>query len=200
MKKALFVMAVALAMGGCASMTPTAETEASYAIYDVKPNPGVTAAKLGEAIKTALQKNMKGVQMVSSIPPFPLPEKPSRFQLANPFKGSAMAAFAAGSGHSFERPTCEGSMLTANAQDSMQGYGEGTSFFLCLLPYQGGYHIDIYVSFTKLSGGFSGAVLGATLARTVVGDSSQFIPRTVKAVVDSVQAAGATTTLVEQYP
>ena len=200
MKKALFVMVVSLVAGGCASITPTVETEATYAIYDVKPNPGVTASKLGEAIKTALQKNMKGVQMVASIPPSTLPEKPSRFQMANPFKGSAMAAYAASSGYSIERPTCEGSMLTANAQDSMPGYGEGTSFFLCLLPYQGGYHINIYASFTKLSGGFSAATLGATLARKVVGDSSQFLPRTVKAVVDSVQAAGATTTLVEQYP
>jgi hypothetical protein len=40
-------------------------------------------------------------------------------------------------------------------------------------------------------------VLGATLARTVVGDSSQFIPRTIAAMVDSVKATGAASTLVE---
>jgi len=200
MKKALVVLSAALIVGGCASMTPTVETQSSYAIYDVKPNPSISASKIGEAIKIALQKNMSGVQITTGIPPSPLPENPGRFQLVNPFKGSALGALAARSGQSLETPTCEGAMLTANAQDSMRGYGEGTSFFLCLLPYKGGYHIDIYTSFTKSSGSFSTATLGATLARTVVGDSSQFIPRTVKAVVDMVEATGASTKLLEQYP
>ena len=181
-------------------MTPTVETQSSYAIYDVKPNPGISASRIGEAIKVALQKNMSGVQINTDIPPSPLPESPGRFQLVNPFKGSAMGAQAARSGQSLETPTCEGALLTANAQDSMQGDGEGTSFFLCLLPYQGGYHIDIHTSFTKSSGSFSTATLGATLARTVVGDSSQFILRRIKAVVDSVEATGASTKLHEQYP
>jgi hypothetical protein len=34
----------------------------------------------------------------------------------------------------------------------------------------------------------------------VVGDSSQFIPRTLAAMVDNLKAAGATATLVEAYP
>jgi hypothetical protein len=38
------------------------------------------------------------------------------------------------------------------------------------------------------------------LARTVVGDTSQFIPRTIADVVDSVKATGATVTMTEAYP
>ena len=197
----LFVLVMGMSVAGCASMTPTRETQSSYAIYNVNPSGGVTASRVGEAIKIALQKNMSNVQVRTGIPPSPLPEKPGRFQLVDPFKGSPMGALAARSGQSLETPMCEGALLTATAQDTtMSQYGEGTSFFLCLLPYQGGYHIDVYTSFTKASGSFSAATLGATLARTVVGDSSQFIPRTVKAVVDSVEAAGASVKLLEQYP
>ena len=56
------------------------------------------------------------------------------------------------------------------------------------------------ISFTKASGAFNAATLGATLARTVVGDTSQFIPRTIADVVDSVKATGATVTMTEAYP
>jgi hypothetical protein len=47
---------------------------------------------------------------------------------------------------------------------------------------------------------FSAATLGATLARTVVGDSSQLIPRTIAAMVDNLKAAGTSASLVEAYP
>lgn len=42
--------------------------------------------------------------------------------------------------------------------------------------------------------------LGATLARSVVGDTSQFSPRTIRAIVDGVAGTGATVKLVEAYP
>jgi hypothetical protein len=82
----------------------------------------------------------------------------------------------------------------------MAKYGEHTLFFLCVLPYQGGYNLDVYTKFSMASGGFSPETLGATLARNVVGDSSQFIPRTIASVVDSIKQTGATVNLVESYP
>jgi hypothetical protein len=60
--------------------------------------------------------------------------------------------------------------------------------------------LNIHTTFTKASGAFSAATLGATLAGSVVGDTSQFIPRTIKAIVDGVAATGATVKLVEAYP
>ncbi|AHK80609.1 hypothetical protein M911_04710 [Ectothiorhodospira haloalkaliphila] len=82
----------------------------------------------------------------------------------------------------------------------MNQYGENTTFFLCLQPYKAGYHIDIYVAFSKKSGAVTPALLGATLARNVLGDSSQFLPRTIEGVVDEVKKTGAEVTLVEAYP
>jgi hypothetical protein len=199
--KGIAVLFVPLILVGCASVTSTIETQTGYSIYDVKPAEGVTASKIGDAIKVALQKNMNRVQLTNMIPPATFPEKPGRFQVSNPLKGTAFGALAAQSGQSLEIPSCEGSLLTATAQNtSMSRYGEGNVFFLCLLPYQGGYHIDIYTQFKKRSGGISPQALGATLARSVVGDSSQLVPRTINAVVESVEAAGGKTKLIEQYP
>ncbi|HEY6513942.1 MAG TPA: hypothetical protein VI032_18335 [Burkholderiaceae bacterium] len=68
------------------------------------------------------------------------------------------------------------------------------------MPYQGGYSLNIYTTFTKVSGSVSAATMGATLMRPFVGDSSQFIPRAIEQIVQGVQQAGGTVTLVEAYP
>lgn len=192
---------VGVTLAGCASVTPTRETSSGYAIFDIKGGPEITHAKVADAVKTALQKNMSQVQINNGIPPSPLPEKAPRFQLVSPFKGSNLAALAGASGQNLQVPSCEGSIMTANARDtSMSRYGEGTTFFACLMPYQGGWSLNVYTTFAKASGAFSAATLGATLARTVVGDSSQFIPRTIAAIVDNVNATGATAVMLEAYP
>jgi len=197
---AITAVAATLALAGCASTTPTREISSGYAIFDVKAGPGVGHAQLAEAVKVGLQKSTSRVQIVNGIPPSPLPEKAPRFKLVSPYSAN-LAAMAAASGQSVQVPTCDGAIVTANAADtSMRQYGEGTTFFVCLMPYQGGHALNVYTTFTKASGAFSAETLGATLARTVVGDTSQFIPRTINNIVESVKATGATVTLVEAYP
>ncbi len=202
MKNCMFASgALATLLCGCASMTPTKETSVGYAIYDIKAPPEVGNARIAEAIKVALQKNTSRVQMGNGIPPSPLPEKAPRFQLVSPFKGSGLGALAAAQGQSLQVPACEGATLTVNARDSSMGsYGENTTFFACLMPYQGGYSLNIYTTFTKVSGSVNAATLGATLMRPFVGDSGQFIPRTVGQIVDGIQKLGATVSLLEAYP
>lgn len=200
-KALICTIALGALVAGCASTTPTRETSAGYAIYDIKAAPEVGGPQIAEAIKVALQKNTTRVQINNGIPPSPLPEKAPRFALVSPLKGSNLGALAAASGQSLQVPTCEGATLTANARDgSMASYGEGTSFFVCLMPYQGGYSLNIYTTFSKASGSFNAATLGATLVRPLVGDSSQFIPRTIRQIVAGVQQTGATLALLEAYP
>jgi hypothetical protein len=197
----LTCISTVLLAGGCASVTPTREISHGYAIFDIQAGPDIGAARVAEAIKVALQKNVSQINIVNGIPPSPLPEKAPRFQLVSPFKGSNLGALAAASGQNLQLPACEGAILTANARDaSYARYGEGTTFFACLMPYKGGYALNVYTTFTKASGAFSAATLGATLARTVMGDSSKFIPRTISQMVDGVKATGASVTLVEAYP
>ena len=195
-----------LTMLGCASLlaacggmaTRTTEVVSSYAIYDVAPAAGTSPAQIGNAIRDGLRKQMSQVNITTGIPPSPLPATPGRFQLVNPLKNSTLAALA---GAQAGFPTCDGALVTAVSQDrAMAAYGENTLFFLCLLPYANGYHVDFYVSFTRQSGGFDAKTLGATLMRPLTGDSSQFIPRAIDSVMKSIEATGAKTRLVEQYP
>lgn len=195
------VVAAFVTLAGCASTTPTVETTPGYAIYDIKAPGGVTHAQITEVVKTSLQKSMSAVQVTNAIPPSPLPEKAPRFQLVSPFKGSNLAALAAASSQSLQVPTCDGAIMTAQAGDSsMRKYGEATSFFACVMPYQGGWSLNVYTTFRKASGAFNAETLAATLMRPLTGDSSQFIPRTINGIVEAVKATGATVTLVEAFP
>ena len=110
-----------------------------------------------------------------------------RGNIASPLPEAA--ALAAAAGPAMQIPTCEGATMTATARDNAMGrYGEGTTFFACVMPYKSGWALNVHTTFVKASGAFSAATLGATLARTVVGDSSQFIPRTLAAMVDNLDA------------
>ena len=91
--------------------------------------------------------------------------------------------------------------MTANARDnSMSRYGEGTTFFACLMPYRHGYSLNVYTTFTKASGAFNSAVLAATLMRPLTGDAAQFIPRTIGYMVEGVRQTGSSVSLLEAYP
>jgi hypothetical protein len=196
MKLVKFVFCLLVLLSGCAANTPTHEVRASYAIYDIKA-PEVPMSRIADAVKVALQKQTNGVEISQGIPPSPLPEKPGRFKVNNPYANGPLATEFL----YLHPPTCEGAIVTAIARNSaMSNYGENTIFFLCLMPYRGGYHLDFYTTFSISSGGFSTQALGAALARGVVGDTSKFIPRTIASVVDSIQTTGATVSLVESYP
>jgi hypothetical protein len=200
-KKHRLICAGIALLGGCTSLTPTKETSVGYAIYDIKVSPEVGGAKIAEAIKVGLQKNTSRVLISNGIPPSPLPERAPRFQLTSPLKGSTLGALAEAQGQSLQVATCDGATLTANARDSsMSRYGESTTFFACLIPYRGGYSLNIYTTFTKVSGSVTVATMGATLMRPFVGDSGQFIPRTIEQIVDNIRQTGATLTLVDVYP
>jgi len=167
-------------LASCASMTPTKERSEG-------------------SLKKALQKNSDNAVFTNNIPPYPLPKKPGRFQVVNPFANSNMGALMASQGGGIRIPKCDKSPFTGMAQGNFAG-SEETTFFICLQPYEKGYHLDVYYSFTKVSGGFSTEALGKSLAQSVVGDSSQFIPRTIADLEEAAQSSGAKLELIESYP
>lgn len=197
----IITLLAALVAAGCSSTTPTREVSSGYAVFDIQAGPEIGGARIAEAVKLALQQSMSQVQIVNGIPASPLPDKAPRFALVSPFKGSSLGALAATSGQLLQVPVCDGAILTANARDtSMARYGEGTTFFACAMPYRGGYSLNVYTTFAKASGSYSASTLGETLARTVVGDTGQFIARTIAQVVEGVRQTGASVVLVEAYP
>lgn len=199
MKK--LVIAISLfAMSGCASLTPTREVVEGYKIYDIKTEyNAATTTKLAGELKKAMQLNAKDVQFSNGLPPSPLPEKPQRFQLTNPFKGATGFMAMAAASNEVVIPSCEGAVIQATSKDDFAG-AENTVFFVCLMPYQQGYHMNVYHRFTKVSGGVGAAALSRAIVSSAAGDSSQFIPRTVLALETAVKNAGAIPTVVETYP
>ena len=199
MLRTTLTAALAAALAGCVLTTPTYQTESAFVIYDVRPA-SINRNALLNAITQAVQKHMTQVRANRDIPPAELPDKPGRIALKKPLGNSGLATLMAASGQSVTVPTCEGQILTIAASDTSKArYGERTEFFLCVLPYKEGYHVDIHVSYARASGATSSAVLGATLARTVVGDASQFIPRTIGAVRAAAEGLGATVGVVNSY-
>lgn len=192
-------LVAALGLVGCksTSLTKTKETKRSYAVYDLKVSKDVSSSDMATAIKTALQANTSSVKITEDLPPYPLPKESPRFQLVNPFgSNSALSALAGGA---LKVPTCDGALVYAQAADtSMNAHGENTQFYTCLWQYEDGYHVDIYTQFDIETGGL--ANLGKDLVRGMMGDSSQFIPRTIASIRDNLKALNAESVLVTAYP
>lgn len=197
MKQILMSLAV-VSLAGCAGMTPTHEKVEGYRIYDISTaySSGVTQS-LAANIRAAMQKNAKDVQFNNQLPPDPLPAQPGRFQLINPFQGAT--GYLALAGANAKVPQCPGSVIQATSHDSFTG-AEQTTFFVCLMPYQQGYAMNVYYTYDKVSGGISAEALGRALAQSVAGDSSQFIPRTVAALEQAVKSTNLQPTLKQAYP
>lgn len=68
------------------------------------------------------------------------------------------------------------------------------------MPYTEGYRLNVYTTFKIESGGFTPEALGASLARSVVGDSRQFILDTINAILLELDAVNVDYELIEQYP
>lgn len=179
---AVSMSAAVASLVGCASMTPTQKTESAYLILDVKATTADRNALLNDVTK-AVQTHMSHARVNRGIPPATIPEQASRFRLANPLAGTSMGTFAAAAGVAMQMPVCDDPLMTISAGDTggMQ-YGERTSFFTCVVQYRGGYQVNIYATFSETTGGLSPDILGATLAKSLVGGRSQFIPRVMEEV------------------
>lgn len=188
--------AALLLLSGCVSSTkPTQQVTRSLAIYQVT---GVPYDVVAQAVTRGLQgTNADAVRIDRSFPPATLPSTPARLELKSPFGNSNLGALAEASGQRIQMPSCPGApYIATGADNSMARYGEATGYYVCLWPHQGGVNLDIYTSFQIQSGGI--ANLGADIARSVVGDSSQFIQRSIDAVIQNVRATGATVTKIDE--
>ena len=195
MKYGLLALIAPLSLVGCASMTPTVQTESAHVTMDVQPS-SIDRSLLLDNVTKAVQTHMSAVRVSREIPPRDLPEKPGKFYLKDPFAGSNMGALIG----PMKMPVCEDAILTISSSDTtMQQYGDKTSFFLCVQPYKLGYNINIYSTFTKASGGISPTTLGATLASSLVGDSRQFIPRAMNEVRTAVENIGGKVVILDSY-
>lgn len=196
-KSIITFVVTAFLLSGCKSglVSPsTKETKRSYVIYNVTVD-SISPSQMSDAIKSALQENTSKVRIVEDLPPYPLPAKAPRFELKSPFgKKSALAALA-----NIKIPTCDGALVYAQAANtSFSAYGEKTQVFVCLWQYESGYHVDVYSHFEIESGGLNN--LGVDFMRSVMGDSSKFVPRTINSIKTKLDELGANVDMVTAYP
>lgn len=199
MHKKAIALASAVALSGCASMKPTYHTESTFVIYDVQPIT-LDRNQLLNTVLSAVQKSATKLRVNRDIPPRELPAIPGRFELQDPFANSKLGTLMATQAQSVRVPVCKNALMTVSTDDtSMARYGEQTTFFLCVLPYKDGYQLDIHATFTRVSGGFSPQGIGTAVGRSLVGDSSQFIPRTMASVRTAAESVGGKVTVVDSY-
>lgn len=195
MYRAIAVLALFL-IAGCSSMTPTQKTEASFVIYDVQPV-SINRDQFLDAITQAVQKNQQQVRVTRDIQTGELSDNPGRFVLKDLFANSSFGALMAANGQSMKKPVCDNPVLTlASGNSSASG---DTTFFLCVIPYKSGYSVNIYSTFSSSSGGISVNALGAALAKSVVGDSSQYIPRAMNEVRTASESVGGKVAIIDSY-
>ena len=197
MKNIVLGISALILTTGCVT-TPTTTTEHGYAIYNIEA-PFNKHKAITKAISDGAKTHTSELRVKKEIPPHPLPQEPGRFELT-PIKLTGNFAVFAGNNIP-KQPSCESSMMDINAVNTgMSSYGEKTRYFMCLMPYEGGFHLDIYTTFTIKTGGFSTRTIGADIARSMIGDSSQFMPKTLSSIVENVNATGAKMSVVEVYP
>lgn len=195
MHRVIAIWAITM-LAGCSSMTPTKQKEASFVIFDVQST-SINRSQLLDAVTQAVQKHQSKLQISRDIQTGALPDTPQRFVLKDPFANSSIGAMMAASGQSMKTPVCENPILTlASGNSSASG---DTTFFLCVVPYKAGYSINIYSTFSSTSGGFSVNALSSALAKSIAGDSSQFIPRAMNEVRTAAESVGGKVSIIDSY-
>lgn len=185
-------------LSGCSSLTPTVETKQSYWIYDIKTTK--SPSELEDSVFDSIKSQMSSAAVVKNIPETSLPDKPGRFSVSDPFSNTNLGALAANSGVSLKMVTCNGALATARSDNTgMQNWGENTTFNSCLWQYNGGYHLDVVVTFTNESGGYDAKSLAKAMMTPLIGNSEQLIPTRVNNIKNKISANGDTITLVDSY-
>ena len=200
--KYVFAISAALALSACGTsnnyLAQKTKTTEYYRIYDLKTT--ATRSAIAKAASDGLGRNVNNAQEATPIPRSgEPPEKPGRFQIVEPFKGSNLAMLAgAGGSLGLQLVNCDGAAWTAKAQRTVSG-SNNLDLTACLFQYQGGYHLDLYAVFKKQEGGLM--QISRDMANAMVGTPEEWTEKTLLDVVRSIRAAtGAEVTLLEAQP
>ena len=182
---------VLLALAACTNQQ--SEVRTGYEILEIPASPPADTHTFYAALKGGLEASGATFSVAIDPLPDPLPDQPGRFTTINPLKNTSLGALIGNQAAAWKTASCDGASFVANLSNgSMNRFGENTRFVACVFPHRGGYAVNIWHIFS-----LSNASLGATLARGVIGDSSQFIPRTLDSIASSLRSAGFTPKIVD---
>ena len=169
-----------------------------YRIFDIKTS--ADRFSIAKAASAGLSNNTSDINENMPIPEnAEPPEKPGRFKLINPFKGSQIGAFvAAGGASGFKVATCDGSAWSANSDRTIPN-SSNSRFTACLFEYKDGYHLDMFASFQKKEGGVM--QLSRSLAAAMVGTPEEWVEKTFLDVAREVhKSTDSEITFIEGFP
>ncbi len=163
------------------------EIKTYFAVYEIK-FPSNEQQKLEEAITNAVRHWFRDAQLTRGIPSSPQAPAPGKMLVVK--QGSV------------QKGQCEGEWFAVEGEyTGMARYGEISQMKTCVYQYSKGYRVYFLANFGQRSGmGGGNSILGAMLGRSLVGDSSKFIPMTLERLETNVKEAGGEIILVEAYP
>ncbi len=181
-------------------LTEKSKTIEYYRIYDIKTD--VKFKDITKAASNGLGRNTTGAHEATPIPSFPPsnpPEKPGRFKLENPLKGSNFSAFAGQAGSlGLKIATCDESIWNAQASKSAEG-SFNLKLTACLFRYKEGYHLDLYANFNKKEGGLM--EISRKMASAMVGTPEQWVEKTFNDIIRQIYTdTQAKIELKESFP
>ncbi|QQP88447.1 hypothetical protein IGS68_20735 [Skermanella sp. TT6] len=180
------------------ALTSKKQTVEYYRIYNLATDAGKQA--VGKAASDGLGRNTSNINTTMPIPASAeLPEKPGRFKITDPMAGTKLGALASMSGGlGFKTAECEGAAWTAKAVRTVSG-SNTLNLSTCLFQYKGGYHLDMYATFTKVEGGLS--EISRQMAYAAVGTPEEWVEKTFNDVLLKIrEQTGAEITYLEGYP
>ncbi len=143
---------------------------------------------------------MPSIEDLRPIPPAKPPAEPGRFKpVALLASNSALASFAGAAVQGLKGADCTGAVWTAKANRKIGN--DSARIFVCLWEYTGGYHLDVYSTYTKTEGGLSVNALAKAVTTPVFGTFDQALETTINDMAREVQTAvGKPIRYVEGYP
>jgi hypothetical protein len=173
------------------------ESASTYLTYDFAGFTG-TPAEIKKVVAEALSyhgdRSVVKDNLLVDVPP----RYPSKLQLK---------PFAINLPVSIVIPTCDGSAFTVSSTDaSFAPQGDSAFYMACGFPYDGGFRINFYSSYSMTSGGAGGLLSGMTIAKAVtraVGigtDPQHFIEASIAKMEELFGTKGWTYQLVEMQP
>ena len=206
MKKTIaagLAMLSAALLSGCghlnSALNERTETHEYLRIFDIKTT--ANADEVGQALAEGMMLNLEYPKIEKPIVMTPVPEKPGRFELDDTLRNTKFGRLmdlAGNSSTTVRLLVCKNSPWRAVGERSNPGEWDGR-VQICLFPYKGGYHVDMYGYMTVHRGGYKEIVRGSVYQ--LMGDPVEWIEKSLLDTVRTVRSSlNAEVTLVEARP
>jgi len=191
-----------LAMSSPAQAQQADRTSELYHIFNIRTDQERNT--IVRSFTDALNLNTTDSQTITPLVRGAPPEKAATFELVDPLADGRLSALGSLMGSAqaaqLKQVKCDGAVWIGNAQRNLRG-SQHLRLTMCLFPYAGGYHLDVYGLDTEDKGGGISQKLGRLMAGAVVGKPGNWTNKTIVDLLREVRTKlGAEVSYVEGQP